>query len=64
MVRAVARLVLLLKIATGALAFLLYVWFAAVRLAPRAKLRKAVRRTRRLRTDSLQARQSERTIGS
>jgi hypothetical protein len=38
---------LLLKLATAALGFLLYVWFAAVRLAPRAKRRKAMRRRAR-----------------
>jgi hypothetical protein len=38
-----ARIRRLLRLAAGALAFLLYVWFAAVRFAPRAKRRKARR---------------------
>jgi hypothetical protein len=36
----VGRVKLLLKVAAGGLAFLAYVWFAAVRLAPRVKRRK------------------------
>jgi hypothetical protein len=36
----------LLKVSGAALASLLYVWYAAVRLAPRAKLRKSTRRQR------------------
>jgi hypothetical protein len=36
----VGRVKLLLKLAAGGLAFLVYVWVAAVRLAPRAKRRK------------------------
>jgi hypothetical protein len=39
---------LALKAAAGLVAFLLYVWFAAVRLAPRAKRSKARRRAARL----------------
>jgi hypothetical protein len=35
-----------LKIAAAALAFVLYVWFAAVRAAPFVKARKARRRSR------------------
>ena len=38
------RIALLLKAAAGVAAFLGYVWFAAVRLAPRVKRRKAARR--------------------
>jgi len=36
----VARIRRLLKLAAGALGLLLYVWFAAVRYAPRVKRRK------------------------
>jgi hypothetical protein len=35
----------LLKVAGAAFAFLLYVWYAAVRFAPRAKRRKSIRRS-------------------
>jgi hypothetical protein len=38
---------LLLKVALGTLAYLFYVWFAAVRNAPRVKRRKARRRAAR-----------------
>jgi hypothetical protein len=41
---------LVLEVAAGALAFLVYVWIEAVRLAPRAKRRKARRRAARART--------------
>ncbi len=34
----------LLRLAAGAVAFVAYVWFAAVRLTPRVKRRKAARR--------------------
>ena len=39
-----ARVRLILKALGAALAFLVYVWFAAVRLAPVVKRRKAARR--------------------
>jgi len=42
----VARIKRLLKLAAGALAFGLYVWFAAVRKVPHVKRRKAARRAR------------------
>jgi len=42
----VARIKRLLKLAAGALAFGLYVWFAAVRKVPLVKRRKAARRAR------------------
>jgi hypothetical protein len=35
----------LLKVAGAAFAFLLYVWYAAVRFAPRVKRRKRIRRS-------------------
>lgn len=37
----------ILKLAAAAFAFAVYVWFAAVRLAPGVKRRKAARRSRR-----------------
>jgi hypothetical protein len=37
----------LLKLLAATFAFAVYVWFAAVRLAPRVKRRKAARRARR-----------------
>jgi hypothetical protein len=37
----------ILKLAAAALAFVLYVWFAAVRHVPTVKRRKAARRARR-----------------
>jgi hypothetical protein len=39
----------ILKLAAGVLAFLTYVWFAAVRAVPGVKRRKARRRRRTLR---------------
>jgi hypothetical protein len=42
-----ARLRRLLKTAAAAVAFLLYVWYAAVRLAPGVKRRKRRRRAAR-----------------
>jgi hypothetical protein len=44
-----ARIVLILKLLAGAVAFLLYVWVAAVRALPRVKRRKAARRATRRR---------------
>jgi hypothetical protein len=41
------RVKLLLEVVAGAVGFVLYVWFAGVRLAPRAKRLKARRRRRR-----------------
>jgi hypothetical protein len=38
---------LLVKLTLGTFAYLLYVWFAAVRAAPRVKRRKALRRAAR-----------------
>jgi hypothetical protein len=38
-----------LQLLGAALAFVVYVWFAAVRLAPSVKRRKAARRARRAR---------------
>jgi hypothetical protein len=38
-----------LRIAAGAVAGLVYLWFAGVRSAPRAKWRRAANRARRLR---------------
>ena len=43
----VARIKRLLKIAAAAFAFLLYVWFAAVRSLPVVKRRKRLRRQAR-----------------
>lgn len=43
----VTRIKRLLKIAAAVLAFLLYVWFAAVRYLPLAKRRKALKRQAR-----------------
>jgi hypothetical protein len=43
----VRRVVLALKLAAGAVAFAVYVWFAAVRNLGRVKRRKAARRARR-----------------
>jgi hypothetical protein len=40
----VARIKRLLKVAAGVLAFLVYVWFAAVRSLPLVKRRKRARR--------------------
>jgi hypothetical protein len=63
----VARIKLILRIAVGTLAFLLYVWVAAVRLAPKAKRRKALRRRARrgtAQTEPLQARQGNETKAS
>jgi len=40
-----ARIQRLLKLAGALLAFVLYVWYAAVRATPRVKRRKARRRT-------------------
>jgi hypothetical protein len=40
----VRRIKRLLQLAVGAVAFVLYVWFAAVRLLPHVKRRKAWRR--------------------
>jgi hypothetical protein len=42
----VARVRLILRALGSAFAFLVYVWFAAVRLAPAVKRRKAARRRR------------------
>jgi hypothetical protein len=42
----IARITRILKLAAGALGFLLYVWFAAVRFAPTVKRRKRVRHRR------------------
>jgi hypothetical protein len=46
----VARIRLILRLVVGAFAFLLYVWFAAVRLLPEVKRRKRLRRAARIRT--------------
>jgi hypothetical protein len=43
----VARIRRILRLAAALLAFLLYVWFAAVRLLPEVKRRKAARRVQR-----------------
>ena len=43
----VRRIVLALKLVAGGFAYLLYVWFAAVRAAPAVKRRKAARRAAR-----------------
>jgi hypothetical protein len=42
-----ARIRLILRVAAGLLAFLAYVWVAAVRLLPQVKRRKAIRRRTR-----------------
>jgi hypothetical protein len=44
----VARIRLFARLAAGILAFLTYVWFAAVRLLPEVKRRKAARRRARV----------------
>jgi hypothetical protein len=44
-----ARVRMILKLAAAALAFLTYVWYAAVRHAPAVKRRKAARRAARAR---------------
>jgi hypothetical protein len=41
-----ARIRLLLRVFAGAVGFLLYVWYAAVRATPAVKARKARRRLR------------------
>jgi hypothetical protein len=41
-----ARIARILKLAAAALGFALYVWYAAVRLAPTVKRRKRLRRVR------------------
>jgi hypothetical protein len=43
----VGRIVLALKVAAGAFAFAVYVWFSAVRNVGRVKRRKAARRRAR-----------------
>jgi hypothetical protein len=43
----VRRIKRLLQLAAGAIGFAAYVWFAAVRLLPHVKRRKAARRYRR-----------------
>jgi hypothetical protein len=53
----VGRVKLLLKLAAGGLAFLAYVWFAAVRLAPGVKLKK-----RRLRAARVKPRPPDRSF--
>jgi hypothetical protein len=46
----VARIRLILRVVAGLIAFLLYVWVAAVRLLPEVKRRKRRRRAARTRT--------------
>jgi hypothetical protein len=43
----VARIKLALRLFVGAFAFLIYVWFAAVRAVPGVRARKAARRAAR-----------------
>jgi hypothetical protein len=52
----VRRIKLLVEVAAGAVAFVLYVWFAGVRLAPRAKRLKARKRSARRRASVSAAR--------
>jgi hypothetical protein len=42
----VARITRILKLAAAALGFVLYVWYAAVRLAPTVKRRKRLKHSR------------------
>jgi hypothetical protein len=44
----VARIKLALRVLVGAFAFVMYVWFAAVRAVPGVRARKAARRASRL----------------